>query len=214
MAADREAGGSARREHGRRKENREQRVRDKHPRIGGAILALGGTPSHERAWKRGAQGEERVAEILGKRLHDDARMLHDRRLPGSRANIDHIVVASSGVWVIDTKRHRGKVDVDKPLFGQPKLRVRGHDRTPLVNGVLRQVALVTAVAADLAPGAPVHGVLCFVDAEIPLLGALRVRNLQVLAPKRLAKAVNERGPVCAAAIEALWQGVAYGFPPA
>ncbi len=55
-------------------------------------------------------------------------MLHDRRIPGSRANIDHIAIATSGVWVIDAKRYKGKVQVSRPLFGQPKLTIAGATR--------------------------------------------------------------------------------------
>ncbi|WP_249934607.1 nuclease-related domain-containing protein [Microbacterium ulmi] len=30
--------------------------------------------------------------------------MHDRRIRGTRANIDHIVIGPPGVWVIDAKR--------------------------------------------------------------------------------------------------------------
>jgi hypothetical protein len=36
-------------------------------------------------------------------------VLHDRAIPGTRSNIDHIAVVPSGVWVIDTKQYRGRV---------------------------------------------------------------------------------------------------------
>src|SRR3954454_24729381 len=125
------AGASARREHERRRANREKRVRDKHPRIGGALLALRDDPTHEAVWARGARGEEHVAKFLAKYLDDGVLVLHDRRIPGSRANIDHIAVARSGVWVIDSKRYKGKVAASKPLFGKAKLTVAGRDKTKL-----------------------------------------------------------------------------------
>ena len=37
-------------------------------------------------------------------------VLHDRAVPGGRANIDHIAVVPSGVWVIDTKHYRGRLE--------------------------------------------------------------------------------------------------------
>jgi hypothetical protein len=50
-------------------------------------------------------------------MHDEERVfvLHDRRIPRTRANIDHIAVTRSGaVWAIDAKNYRGKVQrVDK-----------------------------------------------------------------------------------------------------
>jgi hypothetical protein len=39
-----------------------------------------------------------------------AVVLHDREVPGTRANIDHLVVAGDGVWVVDTKRWAGVCD--------------------------------------------------------------------------------------------------------
>ena len=168
-ATDGRAGASARREGERRKEVREARVRARHPRIGGVILALQETPQHERSWARGAGGEELVAQALAKHC-PDIPVLHDRRIPGSRANIDHIAIAPTGVWVIDTKRYNGKLQVAKPLFGKSMLKVAGRDKSKLVDGLAKQVDLVTAAVADIGLVVPVHGCFCFVDTELPLLG--------------------------------------------
>jgi hypothetical protein len=46
-------------------------------------------------------------------------VLHDRRIPGSRANIDHIAIAATGVWVIDSKRYKRKLQIATPPFGKP-----------------------------------------------------------------------------------------------
>ena len=162
------AGASAVQEGERRKVNREGRVRARHPRIGGLLLALGEPPVHERVWARGSQGERLVAESLAKRCDDRVVVLHDRRVPGSRANIDHIAIAPSGIWVIDAKMHKGKPEVTAPLFGTPKLKVNGRDCTQLVAAVNRQVALVTE--RGRLTGVPVHGCMCFVEAELPLFG--------------------------------------------
>jgi hypothetical protein len=65
-------------------------------------------PDPER-WRRGATGEQATAALLE---HLPARtwvVLHDRRVPGSRANIDHLVIGPSGVWVLDTKTTRAAV---------------------------------------------------------------------------------------------------------
>ena len=130
-AANGKAGASARREGERRKAKREAAVRARHPRIGGVILALQDAPQHERSWGRGAGGEELVEAALKKHC-PDVTVLHDRRILGSMANIDHIAVAATGVWVIDSKRYKGKLQVAKPLFGKPTLKVAGRDQTKLV----------------------------------------------------------------------------------
>jgi ribosomal protein L34 len=76
-------------------------------------------------------------------------VLHDRRIPGSKANIDHIAITGSGIWVIDAKRYKGRPElkveggvlrprVEKLLIGQ-------RDCTKLVDGVLKQVDVVRDV---------------------------------------------------------------------
>jgi hypothetical protein len=189
------AGASARREHERWRANREQRVREKHPHLGGFILALTDAPQHEKAWSRGADGEEQVARSLGRRLRADSVMLHDRRIPGTRANIDHLVIAPSGVWVVDAKRYKGKVAVAKPLFGEAKLTIAGRDRSRLIDGLDWQVGRVRAVLAELHLESPVHGALCFLEADLPFVGNLTFRGYPLLYCKRLAKRMNAAGPL-------------------
>jgi hypothetical protein len=50
-----------------------------------------------------------VGRLLSAAVGDAGVVLHDRAVPRGRANIDHIAVVPSGVWVIDTKRYRGRV---------------------------------------------------------------------------------------------------------
>lgn len=208
------AGASAAREYDRRKTNRETRIRSEHPRLGGVVLALSDEPQHQRAWDRGRQGEEAVAEALERRTTNGAAvLLHDRRIPGGRANIDHIAVAPSGVYVIDAKDIVGKVVVRTPLFGRPRLVVAGRDRTKLVDGLDRQVAAVTAALAG--EGVPaVLGVLCFTRAELPLLGTTRMRGHLLLYRKALAKRLNADGPLDTGQIEAVARRLAAAMPAA
>lgn len=188
-------------------------MRERHPRIGGVLLALGGTPQHEEAWARGAAGEERVARVLGERVPDSVVLLHDRRIPDSRANIDHLAVTPGGVWVIDTKHYQGRVKVSQPLMGPAKLLIAGRDRTRLVEGVERQAELVRATL-DARPGAPVHAALCFVDADLPLLGTLRVRDVPLLYAKALAKRLGDAGPLAPAEVSLIAGQLATAFPAA
>ena len=44
--------------------------------------------------------------------------------------------------------------------------------------------------ADIAPGVPVYGALCFVDGELPMLGTLTFNSYSLLYPKALAKRIN------------------------
>jgi hypothetical protein len=120
--------------------------------------------------------------------------LHDRRIPGSRANIDHIAVAPSGVWVIDTKRSKGKIAVHRPLSGKAKLTINGRDKSASIDVLDEQVAVVRAVVNELAPDVAVHGALCIVG-DLPLLGTLSFRGYPLLSRKALARRLNARAPL-------------------
>lgn len=74
-------GGSARREYERRKDNRETRIRTKHPRLGGLILAVTDDPQSTKAWAVGAKGEEILARGLDNLAADGVAVLHDRGIP-------------------------------------------------------------------------------------------------------------------------------------
>ncbi|MDN4173144.1 nuclease-related domain-containing protein [Nocardioides sp. SOB77] len=198
------AGASARREYERRQAKREARIRAKHPKLGGLILALSDDPQSTTAWSTGALGEERLGTRLDELATDTLRMLHDRRIPGTRANIDHLAVTPTGVYVIDAKRYVGK---------RPTLRVEGgvlrprveklvvgtRDQTKLVDGVLKQVELVRSIVAE---DVPVLGVLCFVESDWPLIGgAFTTRGVDVLWPKKLYPRLTSSGPHAAHVVD-------------
>jgi Nuclease-related domain len=136
-------------------------------------------------------------------------------MPGGKGNIDHLAIAPTGVFVIDAKAHSGKVRVDNPLFGQTKLKIAGRDRTPLIAGLDRQVAAVRAVL-DLTghPNVPIHGVLCFTDAELPLFGKLTMRGHVLLRRKQLAKRLNADGPLGPEEIAGIAHELAQALPAA
>jgi Nuclease-related domain len=168
------AGASARREYERRKVNRVARVKDKFGRFAGLALALTDDPQSTRAWATGARGEEKFAKafegIVG------LRVLHDRRVPRSPANIDRIVIAPAGVFVVDAKNYRGTIAIrNRGWFFQPdhRLYVGRRDCSALATALGWQVGAVAAAlgAAGVDPLPPVTPVLCFIDGEWPLLSA-------------------------------------------
>jgi hypothetical protein len=67
-------------------------------------------PSEQaRAWQRGAHGERRTARLLDRLTRDGYVVLHDLAVPGSPANVDHLVIGPTGVFVIDSKQWTGSV---------------------------------------------------------------------------------------------------------
>jgi hypothetical protein len=83
--------------------------------VGLAVAALVGwrlrfRPSEQaRTWQRGAQGERRTARLLRRLTRDGYLVFHDLALPGSDANVDHLAIGRSGVFVIDSKQWTGHV---------------------------------------------------------------------------------------------------------
>ncbi len=211
------AGASARREFERRKAKREQRIRTQHPRIGGFLLAISEERQATTAWYTGALGEERLGKGLDRLACDTIKLLHDRRIPRSKANIDHIAVTAYGVYVIDAKKYRGRphLKIEGGILRPrvERLLVGSRDCTKLVDGVLKQADVVrTALTDDV----PVRGVLCFVEADWPLIGgSFTTRDVQALWPKKLYPELQaEGGSLSAEAIGGLHRRLAKALPAA
>jgi hypothetical protein len=60
---------------------------------------------------RGASGELATAQLLERLPRRRWVVVHDRSVPGSRANVDHVAIGPSGVWVIDTKAYRAPLRI-------------------------------------------------------------------------------------------------------
>ncbi|MEA2346782.1 MAG: hypothetical protein QOG62_569 [Thermoleophilaceae bacterium] len=208
------AGASARQVYEARKARREREIRNRHPVIAPVILALRDHPAHELAWAPGAEGEGRLAGALESCIGKDSVLLSDRCMPGSRANIDHLVVASSGVWVIDSKRYKGKVKVVRSLFGADRLMIGSWDQSGLANGLEQQVAAVAASVLESGIATPVQGVLCFVDTELPGLLTPTFRGFPLIRPRALARRIRKSGALPAARVHALARELGAAFPPA
>lgn len=209
-------GASARREFERRKARREQRIRDKHPRLGGLIHALSEEPQSTTAWDKGALGEEKVGQRLNELASDRLRVLHDRRIPGTRANIDHLAVTATGVYVIDPKKYAGRprLKVEGGLLRPrvEKLIVGTRDCTKLVDGVLKQIDIVNGAIGEAVP---VYGVLCFVESDWPLLGgSFTSRGVGVMWPKKLYPKLKADGPVGIETVIEIHRALASALPPA
>jgi Nuclease-related domain len=60
------------------------------------------------AGRRGAAGERRTARLLDRLTRDDFVVFHDLAVPGkTNANIDHLVIGLTGVFIIDSKQWIG-----------------------------------------------------------------------------------------------------------
>ena len=195
-------GRSAREEHARRHAKREAKIEQKWGtgRMGKVAKLLSDDPQTTKAWAAGARGEELVAQVLSEHLGDKAALLHDRKVPGTRGNIDHIAIAASGVWIIDAKKYQGKVeqrDVGGWFRTDLRLYVGGRDRTKTITGLAWQIEAVTKALG--AEEAPIHAALSFVGAEWPIFFAkpLRLGGVWISWPTKLADLIAVDGPLTA-----------------
>lgn len=197
-----EAGRSAQAEFDRRHARRGQRIDETWGRVAGVVKFLTSDPQSTTAWEKGAAGERRVAERLEQVIGDRAIFLHDRRIPRRTANIDLLVVASSGVWVVDAKNWTGKVehrDVGRWFTKDLRLYVGGRDRSKAVEGMRPQVVAVTDALDE--PAMPVIPAICFVEADWGWFAKpFECQGVWVSWANRLAQMILEPGPLDRAAI--------------
>jgi hypothetical protein len=161
-----------------------------------AGLGLRFRPSPDAvAWRRGAAGERRTARLMAALQRHGWAVLHDLAVPGSRANIDHLVIGPGGVFVIDSKQYRGRLHFD------PSGRL-WHGRYPLapalraVSFEADQAALVlTDPDVVVVPILAVHGTQVpwgkVVTGGVPVVTARRLPSMLrqlpvVLGPERVA----------------------------
>jgi len=208
------AGASARNEFDRRRMKREAAIDAQWGRFAGVVKFITEEPQTTQAWARGASGEERLAKALGARLTNHAIALHDRRVPRTRGNIDHLVIGPTGVWIIDAKAYTGKIERrDKGGLFKTDMRlyVGGHDRSKAVAGLQWQVDAVRAALGTNS--APVHPVLCFTDAEWGLLSRpFTLGGVLCTYARALAQAINASGPLGPDRVVEIAQHLAMSLP--
>jgi ElaB/YqjD/DUF883 family membrane-anchored ribosome-binding protein len=136
------------------------------------------------AWRQGAAGEQRTARLLAALERQGWVVLHDLAIPGSRANIDHLVIGPGGVFVIDSKHYRGRLQLD------PSGRL-WHGRYPLAP-TLRAVSFEADRAALVLtdPDVVVVPVVAVHGAQVPW-GKVVVQGVPVVPTRRLPSLLRD-----------------------
>jgi hypothetical protein len=166
------------------------------------------------------RGRESSIFAHAREVGDGVIALHDRLIPGTRGNIDHIFVAPTGVWVVDSKAYQGKVVQREigPLWRRDnELYIRGRNRTSLAKGVLRQVQAVNAAVRsdELLQGIDLHSALCLLDSEWGLLDfPFQIGNVWVLYPGALKKRLRKNGSLSRETMERIARRLDLSLPSA
>jgi hypothetical protein len=147
------------------------------------------------AWRRGAAGERRTSRLLAPLERRGWAVLHDLAIPGTQANIDHLVIGPGGVLVVDSKQYRGRLRLDgygmvwhgRHLLVSALRKVLWQaDQADEVLGVADvQVAAVVAIHGTSVPWG------CLQADGVTIVPARRVPDLlqalpPVLGPERVA----------------------------
>ena len=142
-------------------------------------------PSPEAvAWRRGAAGERRTARLLAPLERHGWAVLHDLAVPGSRANIDHLVIGPGGVFVIDSKQYRGRLQLD--AFG--KLWHGRHPLGPTLGAVSWEADQAAQVLPD--PGMAVVPIMAVHGTQVPWVKVV-TNGVPVLAARRLPSMLRQ-----------------------
>lgn len=133
-------------------------------------LILLGFASHYfkryRNWSKGILGEELVVETLTP-LDNSYVLINDVLLPEGKGNIDHILVGSTGIFVIETKNYRWPYSTKFPI------------RQVIRNAVSLRYFLKDQIQLDIF----VHALLVFADSNATMSQSsslVHVRNLENL----------------------------------
>ncbi len=211
-------GRSAQLEYLQRRQRRESRIEQKWGHLSGVVKFLSDDPQSTRAWAKGSEGERKLAAHLTRTIGEKVIVLHDRRIPGTRANIDHLVIAATGVWIVDAKSYRGKVeqrDVGGWFTADKRLYVAGSDRSTLALGLFKQTLAVLTALDGVDIEVDVMAALCFVDSEWTLFAKPFLQGgVLVTWPKMLSKAISEPGSLSREQIVRVAECLAAGLPAA
>lgn len=212
------AGQSAHREFERRRVARQVRVKGRlGDTLGGAVLAITDDPQSTRAWERGSIGEQKLAEALAD--VPEIRLLHDRRVAGTKGNLDHIVVSPAGVFVIDAKLYKGSIqirDVGGLFKSDQRLYVGKRDCSHLAVNMGWQVDAVQRALAEAGfqPIPPITPVLCFVEGEWPLLfPAEEYQSVRLEGKRSIKKLISGVQVLEPGTIARVHHVLAIAFPP-
>jgi hypothetical protein len=165
-------------------------------------------PSSPPPWASSDEGRRRLTGRLNDELTNGVIVLHDRRVPRTRGTIDHLIVASSGVWVVKARSHVGRVGVPdrrRWMADHTHFYIGGHDRTRIVDGLIWQAKGIHALLAPIeVHDVPIHAVLCFTNTDWGLFaGRSRVNGATITWPNPLIQRIRQPGRLDAATVDLL-----------
>lgn len=146
----------------------------------------------ERAWRLGADGEEKVAAQFDKVLKKDSRWQFIHAIPvGTRgSDIDHLMIGPGGVFTANAKNHpNGKIWV-----GGDTLMVNGQ-RQPYIRNARHEAARAAKLLSEVCGWpVPVEGVIVLVNA-VAWTVKTPPKDVHVVPRRQIARWLLQHGDV-------------------
>jgi hypothetical protein len=142
----------------------------------------------------GRRGEQKMADLLAERLADDHVILNDLelRVAHERAQIDHLVLAPSGIYVIESKYWAGNLsgDVRDAQWSQRKANGATRSVKSPVHQCQRQRRMFVTLLAAKVPEDRIHALAVFTHPGVDLR-ITNARNSVFRIPEAI-RFINDR----------------------
>ena len=157
------------------------------------LARLLGVHTEERAWRIGAEGEEKVAAQLAK-LGPRWHILHAVPVGEHGADIDHVVIGPGGIFTLNTKHHPGaKIWVAENTFmingsRHPYIHKSRHEAQRAASLLSRAAGRRVPVTALLVPVGADEVTIKRAPEDVVVVSRMKVRKWLASRPEVLSDA--------------------------
>ena len=192
-----------------------QRVREKHKLLAPLVLRFGAEPQQAANWRKGAKAEVLIGSNLEDLYAEGMGVLHDRRIPGTKYNVDHLVVSGAGVFVSTPSTTRVLLNNERPpRRPSPLCAELPPDKTSRPHSVASLTG-PDVLTDDRWIGVPIIPTLLFIGTDnFPRRQKhpFQFEDVYVLWGKALGKLVRQLGPLNPAEVSELERVLSLGCP--
>ncbi len=147
-----------------------------------------------RSLRLGRKGERAVGELLDELRAKGYMVFHD--IPGHGFNLDHVVIAPQGVFVVETKTHSKHPD-SKVFYDGTRVLLDGRppDRNPLDQARAEARWLCDALSQSTGRTFPVKAIVVYPGWWVESSKGANAGDTWVLNPKGVGPFIDQEPPV-------------------
>ena len=156
--------------------------------VGTFIARALGIHPEERAWRAGADGEEKVAKRL-QALGEEWRVIHSLPVGERDSDIDHVVIGPAGVFTLNTKNRSGS----KVWVAERSFLVNGQRTDYLRNSYFEADRASKYLSAACGARIPVEPIIVVMAASLTIKA--QPPDVHIVAWKQIARWLSRRPAV-------------------